>query len=637
MVKHQKEKQYISQRELRAQQKNRIGNGSSGAGERRLPFECCALTLLPFSKPVCIIANDNDNDNDNGTPSNGRTAILFDNHALVEHLFTHNKTDPVSGKPMKVSDIITLNMDTGGAGDPSASTPTQQSVWQCPIMSKPFNNHSKVVAILQPPDGSGNRTANVYSYEAVHELNIKPKHYIDLLSSKKFNKKRDMIWLYDPSNSELDAKRNNMLAHFAKSKVATGNTNDAIKHSVAGQRIMDKLKPKPKPKKDEKKRTNEEKEEEDAKDNKNPAEEDENESSFMAKGKKLKLFHDDNGVSGSNGNNNKKKYTTPSLTSTSATEATADLIESRPKMDDELLEEQLDSLRDFGKKGFVRLHTTKGVMAVELHCDFVPKTCLNFMGLASNGAYDKSPFHRSIKNFMIQGGKPKKASKSDSSLWGAPFDDEFDNRLKHDRRGVLSMANSGPKTNQRQFFVTYLECPHLNRKHTVFGHVIQGIEVLDALEEMSTNKNDEPLEPMRIDHIEVVQNPTNDAVTAYRAKIQNARDEKKQLEARRKASALGQTLPTDTAKKESTILTIKDADKSSSSASVGKYLPKNVLNRNLLQDAPPPSQTKSTKIRFADDTKKESSSQSEPSAAVLPTRLPPPPKKKMTFGDFSGW
>jgi hypothetical protein len=94
---------------------------------------------------------------------------------------------------------------------------------------------------------------------------------------------------------------------------------------------------------------------------------------------------------------------------------------------------------------------------------------------------------------------------------------------------------------------------------------------------MFTSKNDEPLEPMRIDSVEVVQNATNDAVTAYRAKIQNARDEKKQLEARRKASALGFILPTDT------------ANKSSSSASVGKNLPNNVLNHNLLQDAPPPS------------------------------------------------
>jgi hypothetical protein len=119
---------------------------------------------------------------------------------------------------------------------------------------------------------------------------------------------------------------------------------------------------------------------------------------------------------------------------------------------------------------------------------------------------------------------------------------------------------------------------------------------LDALQEMSTKKNDEPLEPMRIDHVEVVQNTTNDAVTAYRAKIQNARDEKKQLESRRKASTLGQILPTNPAKKDSAILTIKDADKSSSSASVGNYFPNNVLNRSLLQDAPPPSLKKSSKI-----------------------------------------
>lgn len=130
-------------------------------------------------------------------------------------------------------------------------------------------------------------------------------------------------------------------------------------------------------------------------------------------------------------------------------------------------------------KGYrATLTTSRGVIELELYPQFAPKTVNNFVFLAREGFYDGVVFHRVISNFMIQGGDPTGTGRGGP---GYRFADEFvGNPLKHER-GVISMANAGPATNGSQFFITHSPQPHLNGKHTVFGKVIAGLDVVDAI------------------------------------------------------------------------------------------------------------------------------------------------------------
>jgi cyclophilin family peptidyl-prolyl cis-trans isomerase len=132
-------------------------------------------------------------------------------------------------------------------------------------------------------------------------------------------------------------------------------------------------------------------------------------------------------------------------------------------------------------------HTDKGDMVFKLHADKTPGTVNNFVFLARQGYYDGTSFHRVINNFMAQGGDP---TGTGSGGPGYQFSDEFHADLRHDKRGVLSMANAGPHTNGSQFFITHGPTPHLNDKHSVFGQLTQGEDVLMAIPERDPrNKN----------------------------------------------------------------------------------------------------------------------------------------------------
>ncbi|PPR92813.1 hypothetical protein GOBAR_AA27859 [Gossypium barbadense] len=109
------------------------------------------------------------------------------------------------------------------------------------------------------------------------------------------------------------------------------------------------------------------------------------------------------------------------------------------------------------------------------------------------GYYNGVAFHRNIRNFMIQGGDPTGTGRGGESIWGKPFNDELNSKLLHSRRGVVSMANSGPHTNGSQFFILYKSANHLNFKHTVFGGVVGGLTTLSAMEKVPVDDNDKPL------------------------------------------------------------------------------------------------------------------------------------------------
>ena len=130
---------------------------------------------------------------------------------------------------------------------------------------------------------------------------------------------------------------------------------------------------------------------------------------------------------------------------------------------------------DLKKKYMATFSTGKGDIVLELFADKVPLTVNNFVFLARQGYYDGTIFHRVIPDFMAQGGDPTGTGRGGP---GYRFADEFHPSLKHDRPGILSMANAGRNTNGSQFFITHVPTPHLNGKHSVFGQVISGMDVL---------------------------------------------------------------------------------------------------------------------------------------------------------------
>lgn len=563
MVKRQKEKQYQSAREQREYGKSRAGTSfqhNVGSVQKTLPFACCALTLTPFETPVCTVVNE-----DNATAagnSSPKYAVLFDNAALMEFVLK-NQRDPVTGRPLKSSQIIRLHMDQDGEGR-----------WQCPILTKPFADHTKIVAVL---DRSGKKSSTateafVYSYEAYHELNVKPKNWHNLTTGHKFHPKKDVLLLNDPANSELQSKRDiNKFWHIQhnRSKPASGASTASkpgtdIQKSVTATRIMEQIEKERKQKaQDEKEATKKDK----ANQQKQPL-------SLYQKVKQRDyrvLAKDVTGVQYTAG------AASRSLTSTSMDVANQN--DEREATEEEIMQFYFRILKTQrkGEKGYVKLaiqfdkdYSGIGVpptkdfveILVELHCDIVPRTCMNFIGLCQEHQYDGAVFHRIIPSFMMQGGKAPNGAK-DQSFWGAAFVDEFDDRLKHNEAGILSMANAGSNTNLQQFFITFKECSHLDRKHSVFGQVVDGMDrLMNRMKQVKTDKKDQPLsESITIAKAEIISDPIQE--------VQEQEDERlrKLAQERSKTGGASSAISTSNKRKSSQIST----GVSNTGTGIGKY------------------------------------------------------------------
>ena len=149
------------------------------------------------------------------------------------------------------------------------------------------------------------------------------------------------------------------------------------------------------------------------------------------------------------------------------------------------------------------LRTTLGDIKIRLFGAECPRSVENFCEHARNGYYDGLIFHRVIKGFMVQTGDPLGDGTGGESIWGAEFEDEFHRALRHDRPFTVSMANAGPNTNGSQFFITTAPAPWLDNKHTVFGRVVGGMDVVTLIEGVSTDRFDKPYEEVKIMNVDV--------------------------------------------------------------------------------------------------------------------------------------
>uniref|UniRef100_UPI00398F773D RING-type E3 ubiquitin-protein ligase PPIL2 isoform X2 n=1 Tax=Pristiophorus japonicus TaxID=55135 RepID=UPI00398F773D len=459
---HQKDKMYITCTEYT----NFYGGKKTvipQANFRRLPFDHCSLSLQPFEYPVC-------------TPD----GMVFDLLSIIPWIKKFG-THPTTGEKLDVKSLIKLTYHKNSEGK-----------YHCPVMYSVFTNNSHIVTIKT--------TGNVYSYEAVEQLNIKTKSYKDLLNDESFNR-QDIITLQDPSNvdkfnvSNFFHVKNDLKVPDPDEEKAKSDPSYYLKTtSMELTETLSEL----------------------YRDYKG----DEILASIMKAPEKKKVDKI-----------NAAHYSTGKVSASFT--STAMMPETTHEAD--AIEDDQVRYRYVKKKGYVRLHTSKGDVNLELHCEMTPKACENFIKLCKKGYYDGTIFHRSIRNFMIQGGDPTGTGTGGESYWGKPFKDEFKPNLSHAGRGILSMANSGPNTNKSQFFITFRSCAYLDKKHTIFGRVVGGFETLTAMENVESDvKSDLPKEEIKIERTAVFVDPFEEADVLIAAEREKARIEEEEEKAKAK-------------------------------------------------------------------------------------------------------
>lgn len=467
----------------------------AGANFRRLPFNFCAASLQPFKNPVC-------------TPE----GTIFDVEVIGQWL-DKNDTNPVNGQPLNPKDLIRLNFarNADAEADSNAGPTDGKGDMIDPVTFKVFTDNTHIVAIRH------GTYANVFAWETVEQMNIKQKNWHDLVDDKEFGRK-DIITLQDPQNA---ASRNLSEFQYLKDGGEALLTPEQIEERKQGSvnvdalgRIGDKvLRAKEAVEKARRER-------ETGGDINRSAKALQKPSSATAFKKPAiqdrKLAH------------NAASYTTgraaASFTSTGLTPETSG---ERAILSDE---DWMLKPKKIKFKGYARLETNIGEVVIELQTETAPKAVWNFVKLAQKGYYRGVPFHRNIKNFMIQGGDPTGTGKGGQSIWGKNFQDEFDGPLTHSERGVVSMANKGKNTNSSQFFITYKPAKHLDRKHTIFGKVVDGLDTLNKMEAVPVDEGSRPLKEIVIKDIVVFLDPFEEFL---KEKDQNEKAEAAKAELKR--------------------------------------------------------------------------------------------------------
>lgn len=388
---------------------------------------------------------------------------VFELEAIANFL-KHFKKNPVTGEPLDAKSLIKLTFANNTNDDSDESIR-----FQCPALFRPFTKNSHIVAIAT--------TGNVFCYEAIEQLNIKTKNWKDLISDQPFTRK-DIITIQDPSKIE---KFDISTFFFIKNKLRVETDEErAEKKDPTGR--LQKMSVETKEILKELEATYKEKEKEVVEERKVPD--------------KFNAAH----------------YSTGTVSASFTSTAIAPSVRTEA----DIVEEDLVRYERVKKKGYIRLITNLGALNLELFCDQVPKTCENFLKHCASGYYTQTKFHRSIRNFMIQGGDPtsktgEPTGRGGTSIWNTKFDDEFYPGLSHTGRGILSMANAGPNSNGSQFFITFRSCKHLDGKHTIFGKLVGGLETLLEMERVEVDNKDQPIEDIVIQSVQIFVDPYQEA------------------------------------------------------------------------------------------------------------------------------
>jgi peptidyl-prolyl cis-trans isomerase-like 2 len=445
------------------------GRGGSISSFKHLPFNFCAASLQPFKNPVCTA---------DGT--------IFDVEVISAWLDKHG-TNPVTGEPLAAKDLIKLNFarnaDTAGDAAKAGVTDGKGDLID-PVTFKVLTENTHVVAIRH---GS---YANVFAWETVERMNIKAKMWRDLVDDAEFTRK-DIITLQDPRNAASRDLSQFKHIRDGEGAILTKAQEEERKPTISGPLSATRNEEKIAKAREAVDRARKERENGGAGNSLVKAATQNGMRKSMIQEKKLA--------------DNAATYTTgkaaASFTSTGLTPETSG---ERAILTDE---EWMLKPRRVKVKGYARMETNLGDLTLELHTDTAPKAVWNFVRLSQTGYYKGVFFHRNIRNFMIQGGDPTGTGKGGQSIWGKNFQDEFEGPQKHDVRGILSMANKGKNTNSSQFFITYKPAPHLDRKHTIFGRVVGGMDVLKKMEDVETDGSDRPLQKIVIKDIVVFLDP----------------------------------------------------------------------------------------------------------------------------------
>ncbi|KAI0901861.1 hypothetical protein F4806DRAFT_16973 [Annulohypoxylon nitens] len=512
----------------------------AGASFKRLPFNFCAASLQPFKSPVCT---------PNGT--------IFDVEVISKWLENH-KTNPVDGEPLAVRDLIKLNFARNGdvdskAADGSGSDGKGDLI--DPVTFKVFTDNTHIVAIRH------GTYANVFAWETVERMNIKAKMWRDLVDDEEFGRS-DIITLQDPQN--IAGRDLSKFQHLKDGGDAL-LTNEQEEDQKAGNininalgRVGDKvLRAKEAVEKARKERE---------------ANKDVNRSSKAV----TKAVSGNNIARPSMIQEKKRAYNAAAYTtgmaaaSFTSTGLTPETSGERAVLTDE---EYMLKPKRVKIKGYARIETNLGDLNIELQTEYAPKAVWNFTRLAQKGYYKGVSFHRNIKNFMIQGGDPSGTGRGGTSIWGKNFQDEFDGPLTHDSRGLLSMANKGKNTNSSQFFITYRPVKHLDRKHTIFGKVVGGTDVLSKMEAVPTDGSDRPLNKIYIKDVVVYLDPF-DEFLKQKAERDKAAETKAEIERTGGTEDDRMTWTGKRVRQDGTV------DQNSSGGNVGKYLQAAMKSQN---------------------------------------------------------
>lgn len=387
-----------------------------------------------------------------------KSGEIYDFMQIIPFLRRNGNKHPITGEDLKPSDLIRLTFHRNDGGE-----------FYCPITRKTLTNNSKIVV--------NKKSGQVYLWEAVETLNIEKGNWKDLVTEEPFTRE-DLIILQDPANpknySQVFQKAQEERSITRRDE---GNIAERVNLSGGVGKVLKELK--------------------------------------MTE---IQTINNEEIVpQGPDELHALASHTTGKL----AASLTSTSMAIRTNSEMAVLDEAETLARHFpaGKEttGTICIRTNFGDMFFTIFASKSPRCSFNFIELAKCRYYDGVQFHRFVKGFILQGGDPTGTGRGGESFWGKPFGERsLHPSLKHDERGILSMANSGDvNSNGSQFFITLRSTPHLDGKHPIFGKLLSGNLVLDKIEaevDVDADSGHGPVQPIIIEDVFVLEDPFEDAM-----------------------------------------------------------------------------------------------------------------------------